>query len=393
MIIQTTRISRAGGVAYLAAHLLDKTGENDRIEVLAGDRNALHDAHALARVKGCRYSVRHLSVSPEREMSPSDLSSFMRMMDVEFGIGADRPRLVVRHIKKGRSHFHIAIAEVDPATFRVLGCRNDFARLEDLARRYEQDHGEHVQPNRSARRAARIEGFSDVGRKRAERVSPNFDRTKLRAAFAKGAAAFLAELETRGLRLADGKKGAILITSDGVFVAAANRAAGARKNEFLKFMEGMQNERLIGTQNRAPGYPRKDGTQHRAPSAASEPIRDAGGIGQDREIDGTVAPHSGCPAAAGGRVEVRRRQDGSPLSALTRRRSREELILSRLGKELDELLRRAQELATWMMSIFEPKTDHLARRIEEAKKRKSFPPAMPTTTVAPTYDCRWRTPP
>jgi hypothetical protein len=37
MIVQTTRINRKGGVQYLATHLLDKSDENDRIEVLAGD--------------------------------------------------------------------------------------------------------------------------------------------------------------------------------------------------------------------------------------------------------------------------------------------------------------------------------------------------------------------
>jgi len=63
------------------------------------------DAQALAKAKGCKYAVRHLSVSPEREMSPANLSEFLRSVDVEFNIGAERPRLVVRHVKKGRAHF------------------------------------------------------------------------------------------------------------------------------------------------------------------------------------------------------------------------------------------------------------------------------------------------
>ena len=169
MIVLTTRISRTGGVHYLAAHLLDKLDENDRIEVLSGDRNALHDAQALAEAKGCRYGVRHLSVSSEREMSPTQLSEFIRAIDAEFGIGMDRPRLVVRHVKKGRSHFHVAFAEVDPVSLRVLDCRQDFARLEGLARRYETIHGEHIQPTRAERWTAKLEGFSNVARKWAGR--------------------------------------------------------------------------------------------------------------------------------------------------------------------------------------------------------------------------------
>jgi len=52
MIIQTSRTSREGGVHRLACHLLDKLMENEAIEVLAGDRHSLFDAHALAKVKG-----------------------------------------------------------------------------------------------------------------------------------------------------------------------------------------------------------------------------------------------------------------------------------------------------------------------------------------------------
>lgn len=88
MIVQTTRISRAGGIHYLARHLLDKTTENERIEVLAGDRQALSDSQALASVKGCRYAIRHLSISQEHEMTPAQLTEFVRSIDTQFRIGA-----------------------------------------------------------------------------------------------------------------------------------------------------------------------------------------------------------------------------------------------------------------------------------------------------------------
>jgi hypothetical protein len=184
MIIQTSRISRTGGVAYLARHLLDKTTENELIEILSGDRSALYDAQALAEVKRSKFAVRHFSISPEKPMSPAQLSALVHSVDQEFGVGPDRPRLIVRHIKDGRAHFHLAFSEVDPVSFRVLDCRHDFSRLEELARRYEAVHGEKIQPTREERRKARVEGFSDVARKRAERISPRFDRSSLKRAFA-----------------------------------------------------------------------------------------------------------------------------------------------------------------------------------------------------------------
>lgn len=390
MIVQATRISRTSGIDYLTAHLLDKTTENDRIEILAGDRVALHDAQALADAKGCRYSVRHLSIAPEREMSPADLSAFVRMVDAEFKIGPDRPRLLVRHIKHGRAHFHFAVAEVDPVSLRVLDCRQDFARLEDLARRYEAEHGENVQPSRAERREARIEGFSDIARKRAERASPGFDRARLKTAFATGTDVFLAEVTAQGLRLTYGEKGAILVTSSGVFVSAANRAAGVRRTEFQKFMEGLQNERVIGSQRRRPEHAGDSRTQHSAASAAPVVARNPGQSGSHRATVGTASPAPRHATTPGHHVEFCRRQARPTIPALTGRGG-EVAMLARLSQDLDDLLRRAQELAAWIMSAFEPEADRLARQIAEARKRKLFPPPADAAKPSePTYDFRRR---
>jgi hypothetical protein len=383
MIMQSTRIGRAGGVDYLARHLLDKTNDNDKIEILAGDRGALYDAQALAEGKRCKFSVRHLSISPEREMSPAQLAAFVRAIDAEFHVGPDRPKLIVRHVKHGRSHFHVAIAEVDPTTLRVLDCRNDYARFEDLARRYEADHGEHVQRTRTERKAARVEGFSDVARKRAERVSPDFDRTRLKRAFAAGAAAFHAELKRQGLRIADGDKGQILITSDDTIVSAANRAVGIKRAEFQEFMKGIENERVIGSQTQPPGHAREGRTQHHAAPTSVVVAGNAGGRPrQDRAVDRPAAADPRHAASTGRRAESRHRQARSPLPALIGRR-REEIMLARLNRELDDLLRRAQEFAEWIASIFEPEASRLSREIAEAKKQKSFPHSSPPAATRP----------
>lgn len=361
MIIQATRIAREDGVHYLARHLLDKPHENERIEILAGDRAALHDAHALATVKGCRYAVRHLSISPEREMMPAQLSAFLKSVDVEFGIGTERPRLIVRHVKDGRSHFHVAIAEVDPETLRVLDCRNDYRRLEDLARRYEQEHGETVQPSRTERRMRKIEGFSDVAHKRAERSSPAFDRTRLKTAFAAGPEAFRSELKTQGLHIANGDKGGILVTASGAFVAAACRAVGVRRAEFRKFIERENaHEQLIGSQARRPDHHLEHGTRRDEAPAAPFPPRNAG---------------------------RRPRPDRASAAAIVRHRHREHMFLLHLGKlDLDELLRRVREFAAWIVAAFEPPTVQLTRQIIEAKRNRATRPDTAAKPAALTCD-------
>jgi hypothetical protein len=242
MIIQSTRISRESGVENLERHLLDKDDDNELIEVLAGDRAALYDAHAYANLKRCRYALRHWSISPELDMTPSQLADFLAKVDAEFRIGRHRPRLVVRHIKSGRQHFHVVVGEVDPISSRVLDCRNDYQRLESLARGYERTNGETVQADRSDHKTSCPAGLSQLGRKRAERIAPKFDRTRLKRAFASGADDFERELAEQGLRIVEGHKCPILVTKDGLFAAAAHRACGVRLAEFRIRLLHFQNQ-------------------------------------------------------------------------------------------------------------------------------------------------------
>lgn len=388
MIIQATRISRSGGVQYLARHLLDKVDENDRIEILGGDRSALHDAQALASARGCRYSVRHLSISPELEMTPAQLSEFLRSVDAEFQIGPNRPRLIVRHIKNGRSHFHLAVAEVDPWTLRVLDCKNDYRRLEELARHYEQDHGESVLPTRSERRRDRAEGFSDTARKRAERVAPSFDRTAIRKSFANGSTAFRAELDRQGLRLAEGEKGAVLVSAkNGAFVSAACRAAGVKRAEFQKFLkEENQNERHRRNPLRVSQHDRSDGAQHSTASTAPRSSGTPRGTRQDRATHGNLGANPRSAAHSSGGAQKPRRKVGSLAPAVAWTRAA--LLLHRLTKlDLDDLLRQARELAAAIMAMFAPESDRLALRIAEAKRnRQAITPAEPIKGQKPGYD-------
>ncbi|MBN9054538.1 MAG: hypothetical protein J0H80_12350 [Rhizobiales bacterium] len=388
MIVQTTRINRAGGVQYLVRHLLDKTDENERIEILAGDRIALHDAHALASAKGCRYSIRHLSISPEREMTPGQLSEFLRSVDAEFHIGPNRPRLIVRHIKNGRSHFHLAVAEVDPGTLRVLDCKNDYRRFEDLARRYELDHGETVQPARAERRRDRAEGFSDTARKRAERVAPSFDRTALRKSFAEGGAAFRAELHRQGLRIAEGEKGAILVSVEsGAFVSAACRAAGVKRAEFEKHLqEEVPNERHSRSPPRVSEHDHGNRAQHRTALAASRASGATRGARPNSATHGNPGFDTRRAAHASHGAEKPHRKGRSATASIAR--AREALFLHRLTKlDLDDLLRRAMELAVSIMSMLAPERDRLAWRIAEAKRvQKTITPAEPIEEKSPSYD-------
>jgi len=66
-------------------------------------------------------------------------------------------------------------------------------------------------------------------------------------------------------------------------------------------------------------------------------------------------------------------------------------MLARLNKELEDLIRRARELASWIISALEPESRRLAQRIEDVRKRKSFPPpAAAAKAPVLSYDYRRR---
>ncbi len=398
MIVQSTRISRAGGVRYIERHLLDKPAENDRIVVLVGDRAALKDALALANLKACKYAMRHLSISPEQPLDRAGLSDFLKMIDAEFKIGPDRPRLLVMHEKKGRQHFHLAVSEVDPISMKVLSCRNDFVRLEKLARHHEQIRDETVQPTRAQRRSKKVEGFSDIARKTAERKADAFDRTKLKVAFAKGADDFFRELKLQDLTIAPGEKGFILVAPDGEFVAAANRAAGVRRAVFTTFMRETNNHGKLDIDKHRPGRDAADDrSTHKATAAAAGLIGDARARRRDNGAFQAAGSHSRHARATDSRLEKHRWKTRAAIAPIGFDAKRRDFHLRRSLENLhkfdfEDLLCRALELAQMIRAIFEPVLSRYARQIEHLQNSSGkIAPANAPVSRSMRYDLKWRT--
>lgn len=360
MIVQSTRIARKGGYQRLEKHLLDKLEDNERVQILSGDRGIFADAQALADAKKCKYAIRHLSISPERQMSPKQLAGFVRSIDAEFGIGLLRPRLVVLHQKDGRVHFHLAISEIDPATGRVLDSRHDYARLERLARAYEAANDERLQLSRRDRAVEKVEGFSARARQKAERLVGGFDRTRLKRASAKGASELQHELELQGLSVAPGEKGLILITRGGEFVAAAHRATGLKKNEFADFWEAYRNDTNREISNghvagHTPASPRKHGSCRQWPRS-------------NRQAELVTDFDPAAPNTADRSSPRSLRTHRAYYSPVAQRWAHRTLLQQSLTTvDLDELLRWAEELTVSLMKIIMGPRQLLSARIHEAR--------------------------
>jgi len=360
MIIQSTRISRTGGYKYIEKHLLDKVQENERVQILVGDRAVFADAQALADSKKSKYAMRHLSINPDATMSPSQLAKFIRSIDVEFGIGDQRPRLLVLHQKGGRVHFHLAVSEVDPGTGRILDSRCDYSRLEQLSREYEIANGERVQMSRIDRALENTEGFSAIARQKAERAIAVFDRTQLKLACAKGASELEVEMQRQGLEITDGEKGFILVTSAGELVAAAHRAAGLRKNEFKALWETYRYEIT---------RPHTDGHAARHSSHSSDRHRDCRRkAGRNRQAKFSFVGHHETPNTTDRNIAQPLRARRADYSPLVYRRVQKALLKQNIETiDWDELLRWAEVLAAALMNIVIAPRQLLSARIHHAR--------------------------
>ncbi|MFC5423282.1 relaxase/mobilization nuclease domain-containing protein [Bosea eneae] len=155
---------RLGG---LGRHLMDAgRGSNERVIVRADlSRDVPHDvtlalrmlaapAHRVARMKR---EVVHIVISPGRMLSTDEVENVLRAIEKEYGIPEGSARLVVEHEKGQRArHYHVVYSMVSEATGRALRFNRSGDRDEMLARRFEIELGEKIQPSTRVERTAEL---------------------------------------------------------------------------------------------------------------------------------------------------------------------------------------------------------------------------------------------
>ncbi|MBL3705574.1 hypothetical protein GI582_23000 [Sulfitobacter sp. BDSS02] len=143
MIIKSSRIPTTRTRAI--ARYLDAKGDNETITWLRGSAADIKMMGLAAGIAGRVYAVRHIILSPERELKPSGLKFFLAALQREYGVSdlSFSQACVVGHQKRragegrGATHFHIALPEFDLETSRVMDSRFTRMRDEKLARSLE----------------------------------------------------------------------------------------------------------------------------------------------------------------------------------------------------------------------------------------------------------------
>ncbi len=124
MIIKSHGIRSGSGsntVAYVQA-----TGQNEAVELLQGDPEALEVADEFATLAGHKNGLIHITISPAEPLTPGQLSQAIATINEEFGFSPEDPILLTRHESrrsngKMMDHFHYVrpAADGDGRAYRI----------------------------------------------------------------------------------------------------------------------------------------------------------------------------------------------------------------------------------------------------------------------------------
>jgi hypothetical protein len=272
MLLKSSRIRTTSGAGALLAHLRNRE-DNAAVSIVQGAAVDLNDAVEDARRFGRTYALRHWIVAPEKVLTRDQFQQCLVRLAEEFEFEATTA-FVVEHQKSRAAadahdrHWHVVVAEVDPASGRVLSNSNDWRRHEKVSRVLEFLFGHPLvvgAHDRAVIAALRAEGRNAVADWMGA-LSPG-DRPSVTEAYTtanhQGAkrrgvdlalvraivmeawtstssgTAFQDALTAHGLNLRPGKRPGVMaiFTDDGVFVGAGHRMTRTARAEFSARLE------------------------------------------------------------------------------------------------------------------------------------------------------------
>lgn len=151
----------------LGRHLMDTgRGSNERVIVRSDlSRDVPSDvplalrllAAPARRIRRMKNDVVHVVFSPERELSADEFAAVLRTYEAEYKIPEVNARLVIEHQKGERArHYHIVYSMAAEGTGKALRFPRSGDRDEMLARRFEIELGEALQPSTRVERTVEL---------------------------------------------------------------------------------------------------------------------------------------------------------------------------------------------------------------------------------------------
>ncbi|MGZ8917657.1 MAG: relaxase/mobilization nuclease domain-containing protein [Methylobacter sp.] len=204
---------------------LQKTVQNERVEIwpTRGDlqrdlSETLNDWRSDSLTTRCRKPLYHAQLSPDRVLTSEEWNVSLDLFEKEMGL-ENQPRVLVKHVKKGREHVHAVYSRIDENGHAISDSWN-YWHHEKAARDIEITLGLGKTPgvfiNRKADRPERTPSQADI--QQAERLKLDLKQiqTMIRKfyQYADNGHSFVAALESEGYRLAQGDLGGYVIVDN-----------------------------------------------------------------------------------------------------------------------------------------------------------------------------------
>lgn len=217
---------RAGGIDQ-ARHLLNSF-DNDQVEVLGIRGSAAHDVvgfmtetEAIASGTNCRKPFYALSISPPFAFSADQYAATIERIESELGL-AGQPRVVIRHVKNGREHYHTVWSRIDHRSMTAIHLSHDRLKLQKVRREMAARFGYQL-PNEPHNRPP--DSPAESAHANATGITPDQRRHDITEAYmaSDNAASFRAALAELGYTLARGDKRAFVVVDESGSVHSLTR--------------------------------------------------------------------------------------------------------------------------------------------------------------------------
>lgn len=258
MIKGSSRGATPRDVRRLARHLLSE--ENEVVQVLGLEGvasqdlvGAFEEMRAVARGTRCRKAVYHASINVDHEKAADfDAARWAEAADalaLKMGLEGHQ-RALVLHTKQGRPHLHVVWGRVHPETLKCASDSQNYRTHEEVSRALERRwglrpvRGVHTRPKGTARPVARAD-HTDWQASIRTGVPTMSVASRLSQAWAVSGdgTGFRREATARGLVLAQGRRGVVVVDEGGTPHALARRL-GLRAAEVRKRLADLRLEDL-----------------------------------------------------------------------------------------------------------------------------------------------------
>ncbi|MDP2582091.1 hypothetical protein Q8W37_19285 [Shimia thalassica] len=147
MIIKSSRVQARHGEQI--ARYLEDQGENELVSWALGDAEDIALMSLIAQYSNKLFGVRHFVIAPGKDLSIFELQTTVRDVYEEYDVTSlsqNQACLVMHQKPRSRAgvcdvHFHLAVAELDPGSGRVMCSRFTKMRDEKIARILELKFG------------------------------------------------------------------------------------------------------------------------------------------------------------------------------------------------------------------------------------------------------------